>query len=58
MTTGHSVAKTLIRFNFNFEENDKEKNEPINNEVIEQKHILKMMKMLLSLDVKIFLLSN
>ena len=54
MATGLPVAKALIKYNNNLEENEEEDKEPINIEPTEQKQILIMMKMLLTLDVKIF----
>ena len=54
MATGRPVAKALIKYNNNLEENEEEDKEPINIEPTEQKQILIMMKMLLTLDVKIF----
>ena len=51
LATGRPVAKTLLKYNSNnLEENDEEENEPINIELTEQKQILIMMKMLLTLD--------
>ena len=50
LTTGLPIAKTLIKYNSNnLEENDEEEKEPINIELTEQKQILIMMKMLLTL---------
>ena len=51
LATGRSVAKTLIKYNNNnLEENDEKENEPINIELNEQKQILIMMKMVLTLN--------
>ena len=50
MATGLPVAKTLIKYNNSFEENNEEEKEPINIELTEQKQILIMMKMLLTLN--------
>ena len=51
MATGKPVAKTLIKYNINsFEENDEKEKDPIDIELTEQKQILIMMKMLLTLD--------
>ena len=55
LATGRPVTKTLIKYKGNrLEENDEEEKEPINIELTDQKHILIMMKMLLTWDVKIF----
>ena len=49
-----SVAKTLIKYNSNnLEANDEEEKEPINIELTDQKKILIMMKMLLTLDYQV-----
>ena len=54
MVTGFPVAKTLIKYNNNsLEEKDKEEKEPINIELTEQKQILIIMKMLLTLNDQI-----
>ena len=50
LTTGSPVAKTLIKYNNNHLVENKEENELINIELTEQKQILIMMKMLLTLD--------
>ena len=51
MSTGRPVAKTLIKYNNNnFEENDEEEKKPINIELTDQKQILIMIKMLLTLN--------
>ena len=51
MVNGRPVAKALIKYNSNsLEENDEEEKESIENELIEQKQILIMMKMLLTLN--------
>ena len=50
MATGSPVAKTLIKYNNNLEENEDEDKESINIELTEQIQILIMMKMLLTLD--------
>ena len=49
MATDLLVAKTLIKYN-NLEENDEKEKEPINIELTDQKQILIMMKMLLTLN--------
>ena len=49
MATRRPVAKALIKYNNNLEENEEVK-EPIDIELTEQKQILIMMKMLLTLD--------
>ena len=50
MATGLSFAKTLIKYiRNNLEENDEEEKELINIEFTEQKQILIMIKMLLTL---------
>ena len=54
MAAGILVAKTWIKYNSNnSEENDEEEKEPINIELTEQKQILIMMKMLLTLDDRV-----
>ena len=54
LATGLPVAKTLIKYNsYRLEENDEEENESINIELTDQKQILIMMKMLLTLDNQI-----
>ena len=59
MATGRLVAKALIKYLGNkLEENDEEEKETIDIELIEQKTILIIMKMLLTLDVKFFQKSN
>ena len=51
VATDLSVAITLIKYNNNnFGENDEEEKEPINIELTDQKQILIMIKMLLTLD--------
>ena len=52
MATGLSVAKTLIKYNNsnNLEENNEEEKEPIDIEFTDQKQILIMMKILLTLN--------
>ena len=52
--TGWPVAEILIKYNNNnLEENDEEEKEPINIELTDQKQILIMMKMLLTLNDQI-----
>ena len=54
MATVRPVAETLIKYkNNNLEENDEEEKEPINIELIDQKQILIMMKILLTLNDQI-----
>ena len=51
LTTGGPVSKTLIKYNNNdLKENYEEEKEPINLKLTEQKQILIMMKMLLTLN--------
>ena len=47
--TGLPVAKTLIEYNNNLEENDEEEKEPINIELTDKKILIKM-KILLALN--------
>ena len=54
MATGRPVAKTLIKYNNNLEVNDEEEKEPIHIELHEGKQILIMMKILLTLDDRIY----
>ena len=55
MATGRSVAKTLIKYISNrLEENDEEEKEPIDIELTDQKQILIMMKMLLTLNDQMY----
>ena len=54
LATGRLVAKTLIKYNNNLEENDEEEKDPINIELTEQKQILIMMNMLLTLDDQMY----
>ena len=54
LATGLSVAKTLIKYNINsLKENDEEEKKPINIKLTEQKQILIMMKILLTLNERI-----
>ena len=54
MATGHPVAEILIKYNNNnLEENDEEEKELINIELTDQKQILIMMKILLTLNDQI-----
>ena len=54
MAIGRPVAKVLIKYNSNsLEKNDEEEREPINIELTDQKQILIMMKMLLTLNDKL-----
>ena len=50
MTTSLPVAKTLIEYNNNFDENDEEEEEPIDIEFTEQKADPEIMKMVLILN--------
>ena len=51
LATGLPIAKALIKYNSNsLEQIDEEEKEPINIELTEQKQILIMVKMLLTLD--------
>ena len=55
MVTGLPVAKTLIEYNNNsLEENDEEKKESIDIELIEPKADPEMMKILLTLDYRMY----
>ena len=55
MATERPVAKTLFEYNSNnMEENNEEEKEPINIEINEQKQILIMIKMLLTLDDQMY----
>ena len=48
MATERPVAKTLIKYNNNSDENDEEEKEPINIEFTEENQIFIMIKMLLT----------
>ena len=50
LATGRPAAKTLIKYNNSSEENDEKEKEPINIEFTEQKSILIVIKMLLTLN--------
>ena len=55
LATGRPVAKALIKYNSNnLEENDEEEKEPINIELTDQKQVLIMMKMLLTLNDQMY----
>ena len=55
MSTGRSVAKTLIKYNSNsMEENDEEEKEPIDLEFTKQKADPDMIKMLLTLNNQVY----
>ena len=54
MATRRLVAKTLIEYNNNLEENDEEEKESINIEFTEENQILIMMKMLLTLANRVY----
>ena len=54
MVTGRPVAKTLIEYNNNLEENDEEEKESINIEFTEENQIFIMMKMLLTLNDQMY----
>ena len=55
LATERPVAKTLIKYNSNkSEENDEEEKEPMNIKLTDQKQILIMMKMLLTLNDQVY----
>ena len=55
MATGRPVAKILIKYDGNnLEENDEEKNELIDVELTEQKYLLEMMKIRLTLNDQMY----
>ena len=56
LATGLPVDKTLIKYNRNnLKENDEEEKGPINIELSDQKQILIMMKMLMTLDDQMYI---
>ena len=54
LATGFSVAKTLIEYNSNCSEENEEERMPIYIELTEQKKVLKMIKMLLTLEDQMY----